>query len=105
MQTHPLGNFIWFYLLSIKLISNKKVSYFRAQDIDYPVPAEYLINVSIREKLAQLKLKQYKEDLLFFLFYSNVGDVMQLAAANELWVSTSVKFVQFLWFPQKSYLK
>jgi CCR4-NOT transcription complex subunit 2 len=57
----------------------------RPQDIDYPVPAEYLINMSIRDKLAQMKLKQYKDDLLFFLFYTNVGDVMQIAAANELY--------------------
>lgn len=56
----------------------------RPQDIDYPVPSEYLINVAIRDKLAQMKMKQYKDDLLFFLFYTNCGDVMQLAAANEL---------------------
>jgi len=29
-------------------------------------------------------MKHYKDDLLFFLFYTNCGDVMQLAAANEL---------------------
>lgn len=57
----------------------------RPQDIDYPVPSEYLINVSIRDKLAPLtKMKHYKDDLLFFLFYTNCGDVMQLMAANEL---------------------
>lgn len=56
----------------------------RPQDIDFPVPSEYLINVAIRDKLAQMKMKQYKDDLLFFLFYTNCGDVMQLAAANEL---------------------
>jgi len=58
----------------------------RPQDIDYPVPSEYLINVSIRDKLAPLsKMKHYKDDLLFFLFYTNCGDLMQLAAANELY--------------------
>lgn len=57
----------------------------RPQDIDFPVPSEYLINVAIRDKLAQMKMKQYKDDLLFFLFYTNCGDVMQLAAANELY--------------------
>lgn len=56
----------------------------RPQDIDYPVPSEYLINVAIRDKLSQMKMKQYKDDLLFFLFYTNCGDVMQLAAASEL---------------------
>lgn len=61
--------------------------YFRPQDIDYPVPAEYMINVAIRDKLATMKMKQYKDDLLFFLFYTNVGDVMQIAAANELYVT------------------
>lgn len=57
----------------------------RPQDIDFPVPSEYLINVAIRDKLAQMKMKQYKDDLLFFLFYTNCGDVMQLAAATELY--------------------
>jgi CCR4-NOT transcription complex subunit 2 len=57
----------------------------RPQDIDYPVPSEYLINVSIRDKLAPMsKMKHFKDDLLFFLFYTNCGDVMQLMAANEL---------------------
>lgn len=56
----------------------------RPQDIDYHVPPEYLINMSIREKLAPLKLNRYKEDLLFYLFYCFVGDVLQLAAASEL---------------------
>jgi CCR4-NOT transcription complex subunit 2 len=56
----------------------------RPQDIDYQVPSEYLINFAIRDKLAPIKMKQYKDDLLFFLFYTNCGDVMQLAAANEL---------------------
>ncbi|XP_065094810.1 regulator of gene activity isoform X2 [Ochlerotatus camptorhynchus] len=56
----------------------------RPQDIDYNVPPEYLINVSIRDKLSKLTLQKYKDDLLFYLFYTNVGDVMQLAAAAEL---------------------
>ncbi|XP_037922999.1 regulator of gene activity isoform X3 [Hermetia illucens] len=56
----------------------------RAQDIEHNVPPEYLVNVAIRDKLASLTLKKYKDDLLFFLFYTNVGDVMQLAAAAEL---------------------
>ncbi|KAG4077636.1 hypothetical protein HA402_008896 [Bradysia odoriphaga] len=56
----------------------------RPQDIDFHVPPEYLVNMSIRDKLANLTLKKYKDDLLFFLFYGNVGDYMQLAAAAEL---------------------
>lgn len=56
----------------------------RPQDIDFHVPPEYLVNMSIRDKLSSLTLKKYKDDLLFFLFYTNVGDFMQLAAAAEL---------------------
>lgn len=56
----------------------------RPQDIDYNVPPEYLINMSIRDKLSKLTLQKYKDDLLFYLFYTNVGDMMQLAAAAEL---------------------
>lgn len=56
----------------------------RPQDIDYHVPPEYLINASIREKLAPLKMNRYKDDLLFYLFYCFVGDILQVAAASEL---------------------
>jgi len=35
-------------------------------------------------QLAPMKLNRYGEDLLFFLFYMNGGDVLQLAAATEL---------------------
>ncbi|KAL3204934.1 hypothetical protein MRX96_041065 [Rhipicephalus microplus] len=41
----------------------------RPQDIDYHVPSEYIINQSIRDKLAGIKLNRYGEDLLFFIFY------------------------------------
>lgn len=37
-----------------------------------------------RDKLAPVKLNRYKDDLLFYMFYTNVGDVLQLAAAAEL---------------------
>ncbi|CAG9112906.1 unnamed protein product [Plutella xylostella] len=57
----------------------------RPQDMDYHVPPEYLINGAIREKLAPLRLSRYKEDLLFYLFYCFVGDVLQIAAAAELY--------------------
>ncbi|CAG9860620.1 unnamed protein product [Phyllotreta striolata] len=57
----------------------------RPQDIDYHVPPEYLINHAIRDKLASMKLSRYKDDLLFFMFYNNVGDILQIAAASELY--------------------
>lgn len=63
-----------------------RLFYFRPQDIDFPVIPEYLVNASIRDKLSTLSLKKYKDELLFFLFYTNVGDFMQLAAAAELCV-------------------
>ncbi|XP_052087506.1 CCR4-NOT transcription complex subunit 2-like isoform X2 [Mytilus californianus] len=57
----------------------------RPQDIDFHVPAEYLTNIYIRDKLAPIKLNRYGEDLLFYLFYMNGGDVLQLASAAELY--------------------
>merc|ERR1719443_448368 len=57
----------------------------RPQDIDFHVPHEYLTNTTIREKLAPVKLNRYKDDILFYMFYTNVGDVLQLAAAAELY--------------------
>ncbi|XP_056635318.1 CCR4-NOT transcription complex subunit 2 [Diorhabda sublineata] len=57
----------------------------RPQDIDFHVPPEYLINHAIRDKLASMQLSRYKDDLLFFMFYNNVGDVLQIAAASELY--------------------
>merc|ERR1719445_2363391 len=55
----------------------------RPQDIDFHVPYEYLTNTTIRDKLAPVKLNRYKDDVLFYMFYTNVGDVLQLAAAAE----------------------
>jgi len=57
----------------------------RPQDIDFHVPYEYLTNTTIRDKLAPVKLNRYKDDVLFYMFYTNVGDVLQLAAAAELY--------------------
>jgi CCR4-NOT transcription complex subunit 2 len=57
----------------------------RSQDIDFHVPSEYLTNMFIREKLAPIKLNRYGDDLLFYLFYMNGNDVLQLAAAAELY--------------------
>uniref|UniRef100_G3S0V5 CCR4-NOT transcription complex subunit 2 n=1 Tax=Gorilla gorilla gorilla TaxID=9595 RepID=G3S0V5_GORGO len=56
----------------------------RPQDIDFHVPSEYLTNIHIRDKLAAIKLGRYGEDLLFYLYYMNGGDVLQLLAAVEL---------------------
>lgn len=40
-------------------------------------------------------MSKYKDDLLFFLFYTNVGDAMQLAAAVELYVTSIITFFPF----------
>jgi CCR4-NOT transcription complex subunit 2 len=57
----------------------------RPQDIDYPVPQEYLIHSYIRDKLAPIRLSKYNEDLLFYLYYTSSGDLLQLLAAHELY--------------------
>lgn len=57
----------------------------RPQDVDFFVPSEYLTNAHVREKLAPIKLNRYGEDLLFYVYYTNPGDVLQLAAAAELY--------------------
>lgn len=57
----------------------------RPHEIDFNVPPEYRINSYIREKLAPIKLGRYGEDVLFYLYYTNEGDVLQLAAAAELY--------------------
>ena len=57
----------------------------RPHEIDFNVPPEYRINSYIREKLAPFKLVRYGEDVLFYLYYTNEGDVLQLAAAAELY--------------------
>uniref|UniRef100_A0A8C7QZ02 NOT2/NOT3/NOT5 C-terminal domain-containing protein n=1 Tax=Oncorhynchus mykiss TaxID=8022 RepID=A0A8C7QZ02_ONCMY len=51
---------------------------------DFHVPSEYLTNIHIRDKLAAIKLARYGEDLLFYLYYMNGGDLLQLLAAVEL---------------------
>ncbi|XP_046845670.1 CCR4-NOT transcription complex subunit 2-like [Xenia sp. Carnegie-2017] len=57
----------------------------RPHEIDFNVPPEYRINSFIREKLSSFKLGRYGEDVLFYLYYTNEGDVLQLAAAAELY--------------------
>ena len=56
----------------------------RPQDIDYHVPQEYIINMRIRDKLAPIKLTNYGDELLFFLYYNNGNDILQMYANYEL---------------------
>lgn len=56
----------------------------RPQHDDFHVPPEYMINLSIRNKLAGFNLSRFKDDALFFLFYGSVGDSIQLQSAAEL---------------------
>jgi len=57
----------------------------KPHEIDFYAPQEYLISPFIRDKLAPIKLGRYGEDLLFYLYYTNCGDILQLAAASELY--------------------
>lgn len=57
----------------------------RLQDVDFPVPTEYIINCQIKEKLAPIDVTRYTEDTLFYLFYMNGNDLMQLQAASALY--------------------
>lgn len=57
----------------------------RAQDIDMFVPSEYRTNALISDKLTVIKPSKWGEDLLFWMFYSNPNDHMQLTAADELY--------------------
>ncbi len=53
--------------------------------LDYSVPSEYSINHQIKDKLPPIDLNNYNDELLFFLFYMNGGDKMQLQAALVLY--------------------
>uniref|UniRef100_A0A915D6S2 NOT2/NOT3/NOT5 C-terminal domain-containing protein n=1 Tax=Ditylenchus dipsaci TaxID=166011 RepID=A0A915D6S2_9BILA len=57
----------------------------RSQDVEVEVPDEYRTNVSIREKLPNIELKNLADDVLFFLFYNCPNEVHQLEAASELY--------------------
>ena len=37
-----------------------------------------------RDTMAPIRLTRYKDEVLFYLFYTSVGDLLQLAAAAEL---------------------
>ena len=56
----------------------------RPQDIDYNVPQEYIINMKMRDKLAPIKLNKYGDELLFYLYYNNGNDVLQMYVNIEL---------------------
>lgn len=49
-------------------------------------------------QLAAIKLGRYGEDLLFYLYYMNGGDVLQLLAAVELYVQTTLSVLHDLIF-------
>jgi CCR4-NOT transcription complex subunit 2 len=53
--------------------------------LDYPVPVEYIVNSQIKDKLAPMDLNSYHDDLLFYLFYMNGGDMLQLQVASVLY--------------------
>lgn len=57
----------------------------KVYEIDFHVPAEYLVSSVIRDKLNSFNLKRYHEDTIFFLFYMFPNDVFQMAAAAELY--------------------
>jgi len=51
---------------------------------DFPVPEEYRMSRFIGEKLPKINIRQERTELLFFTFYSNLGDALQLVAASLL---------------------
>ncbi|KAE9521845.1 hypothetical protein AGLY_017757 [Aphis glycines] len=53
-------------------------------NIDFDVPPEYRVQDKIKDKLAPINLSKYEEDLLFYLFYTHFGEVMQLSVSDEL---------------------
>lgn len=57
----------------------------KPHEIDIYAPQEYLISSFIRDKMPPIRLSLYGEDLLFYLYYTNCGDILQLAAAAELY--------------------
>lgn len=57
----------------------------KVYEIDYPVPSEYLVTSTIRDKLTQITFKRYHEDTIFFLFYMFPNQSVQIAAAIELY--------------------
>lgn len=57
----------------------------------YQVPEEYLHGLAAKKSLPKIELNRLATDLLFFLFYTAVGDTIQLQAANELFARGEFK--------------
>lgn len=53
-------------------------------NIDQYNPPEYINNYRIKEELPPVELSRYPDDVLFYLFYVYVGDLMQMVASFEL---------------------
>lgn len=49
------------------------------------VPEEYQHGLAMKQSLPKIELNRLATDVLFFLFYTAVGDAIQLQAANELY--------------------
>ncbi|CAL8072527.1 unnamed protein product [Calicophoron daubneyi] len=57
----------------------------RPQDMDYPVPPEYLIRHLIADRLPDPPVDQLSEETLFWLFYNCCREEAQLVVAKELY--------------------
>lgn len=51
--------------------------------LEHPVPPEYL-TYRLHDRLDQQRIKQWGDDLLFWLYYNNIGEYPQLMAIYEL---------------------
>jgi len=51
----------------------------------YQLPDEYLHGLCRTKGLPKIEFQKFPTDLLFFLFYTAVGDNTQLSAANQLY--------------------
>lgn len=57
----------------------------RPQDVDYPVPPEYLIRHLITERLPDPPMNRLSDETLFWLFYNCCREEVQLVVAKELY--------------------
>ncbi|CAH8585146.1 unnamed protein product [Heterobilharzia americana] len=57
----------------------------RPQDMDYPVPPEYLIRHLVTDRLPDPPVNQLSEETLFWLFYNCCREETQLVVAKELY--------------------
>ncbi|KAL1227246.1 CCR4-NOT transcription complex subunit [Trichinella spiralis] len=51
---------------------------------DIQIPQEYLISSQVNSRLPSLNMSRYNEDLLFYMFYTFLGDTLQMSSAAEL---------------------